>query len=250
MRVPHLVRGVGAALVLGAVTLGALGWSGQLGPGSDRTRAEFGTVGDLGSTAAVGTSDLDADAGAYAAPAPAPAPAAGPAVEAAPPAAEPSPFTTTAPRGAIDTTLWPVRVDVPALTVSAPVQAIGVGAERELIVPASPMDVGWFQGGSVPGEPGVALLTSHVDTRSEGRGVFAGLAELEAGDTVTVTAADGSVQRWSVVARTQHRKDALPQDLFARSGPARLALVTCGGPFDREARSYRDNIIVWAERSA
>jgi sortase (surface protein transpeptidase) len=164
-----------------------------------------------------------------------------------PPAAEPSPFTTTAPRGPIDITTWPTAVRIPRLGVDAPVEPVGVGTQGELIIPHSPMDVGWYQGGSVPGEAGVALLTSHVDTRTEGRGVFAGLVRLDAGDVVTTVAADGTEQRWTVTARTQHLKTDLPQALFARSGPPVLALVTCGGPFDATVRSYRDNVIVWAE---
>jgi len=156
------------------------------------------------------------------------------------------PFTTTAPRGAIDRSLWPVGLAIPALDVVAPVEPVGVQTGGELIIPASPMDVGWFQGGSVPGEPGVALLTSHIDTRTEGRGVLSGLVRLSEGDEVVVTAADGTVQRWSVVARTQHRKDQLPPELFSRAGVPVLALVTCGGPFDATLRSYRDNVIVWA----
>jgi hypothetical protein len=158
-------------------------------------------------------------------------------------------FTTTAPRGAIDRSTWPTAVRIAALRVDAPVQVVGVGSEGALIVPHSPMDVGWYQGGSAPGEPGVALLTSHVDTRAEGRGVFAGLVDLDEGDTITVVTADGLEQRWRVTARTQHLKTELPSGLFARSGPPVLALVTCGGPFDRSARTYRDNVIVWAERS-
>jgi len=157
------------------------------------------------------------------------------------------PFTTTTPRGPVDMATWPASVTIPALDVAAPVRAVGVGSSGELIVPASPMDVGWYQGGAVPGESGVALLTSHVDTRTEGRGVFAGLVGIEPGAAVVLEAADGSEQRWIVIARTQHRKDELPGELFARSGPPRLALVTCGGPFDRERRSYRDNVVVWAE---
>lgn len=99
----------------------------------------------------------------------------------------------------------------------------------------------------MPGEPGVALLTSHIDTRSEGRGVLSGLVRLSEGDEVLVTAADGVVQRWYVTARTQHRKDELPPELFARAGTPVLALVACGGPFDPAVRSYRDNVIVWAQ---
>jgi hypothetical protein len=167
-----------------------------------------------------------------------------------PAAAGVSPFTTTAPRGPIDPTSWPALVSVEALGIAAPVQPVGLGEVGELIIPASPMDVGWFQGGSVPGEAGVALLSSHIDTRTEGRGVFAGLTRLVAGDTIRITTADGTEQVWVVIARTQHRKDDLPEELFARSGAPLLALVTCGGPFDQTVRSYRDNVIVWAEPAA
>jgi hypothetical protein len=30
------------------------------------------------------------------------------------------------------------------------------------------------------------------------------------------------------------------------SGPPRLAIVTCGGPFDAATGHYVDNVIVWA----
>jgi hypothetical protein len=40
----------------------------------------------------------------------------------------------------------------------------------------------------------------------------------------------------------------LPLDrLFAREGPPRLTLITCGGPFLAEFGSYRDNVVVVAE---
>ncbi len=159
-------------------------------------------------------------------------------------------FTSTAPRSAIDQGRWPARVVIPRLDVVAPVAPVGVGSQGALVVPDSPADVGWYHGGSLPGEAGVALLTSHVDTRREGRGVFAGLVRLEVGDRVEIVSADGAEQQWTVTARTQHAKDALPDHLFDRSGDPTLALVTCGGPFDPSSRSYRDNVIVWASPTA
>ena len=39
---------------------------------------------------------------------------------------------------------------------------------------------------------------------------------------------------------------ALPAGLFLNSGPPKLALVTCGGPFDAATGHYLDNVIVWA----
>jgi hypothetical protein len=236
-RLRPTARIVGAVLLMGAL----VSWIGAGTPGLGGS--EFGATPVATSTPAAPSpsaspTDDDADEAADA-----------PDVEVAADAADGPMFTTTAPRGAIDRSTWPTAVRIAALRVDAPVQVVGVGSEGALIVPHSPMDVGWYQGGSAPGEPGVALLTSHVDTRAEGRGVFAGLVDLDEGDTITVVTADGLEQRWRVTARTQHLKTELPSGLFARSGPPVLALVTCGGPFDRSARTYRDNVIVWAERS-
>jgi len=164
--------------------------------------------------------------------------------------AAPSPFTSTAPRGAVDLGAWPAAVRIPAIAVDAPVLAVGVEPDGALVVPESVLDVGWYQGSATPGSAGVTLLTSHLDTRSQGRGVFAGLVELTVGDTIELEDARGAVTGWRVVAREQRRKTDLPPELFARSGAPLVALVTCGGPFDQASRSYRDNVIVWAEPAA
>jgi hypothetical protein len=51
-----------------------------------------------------------------------------------------------------------------------------------------------------------------------------------------------------VVTRQLVAKGQVPlAELFTRTGPARLVLLTCGGPFDERARSYRDNLVVVAE---
>ena len=38
------------------------------------------------------------------------------------------------------------------------------------------------------------------------------------------------------------RKEALPTSIYTRTGPARLVLVTCGGPFNAKTGHYRDNV--------
>jgi hypothetical protein len=69
-----------------------------------------------------------------------------------------------------------------------------------------------------------------------------------AGAVVEVTGTDGTTTRWRVISRTLVPKPELPLDrLFAREGPPRLVLVTCGGEFVPELRSYRDNVVVVAE---
>ncbi|MGY1741261.1 MULTISPECIES: class F sortase [unclassified Blastococcus] len=142
----------------------------------------------------------------------------------------------------------PQRVAVPALGVDAPLDPVGVGTDGQMELPADVDRVGWYRFGPVPGAPGSAVLAGHVDDAAQGLGALAPLREAEPGDEVLVTDAAGTATRWRVVARELITKRELPlEDLFARGGPPRLVLVTCGGPFLPEYRSYRDNLVVVAE---
>ncbi len=59
---------------------------------------------------------------------------------------------------------------------------------------------------------------------------------------------DGSTAVFRVTRVEQHRKDAFPTAaVYGDIDHAGLRLITCGGPFDRRARSYTDNIVVFAE---
>jgi hypothetical protein len=155
--------------------------------------------------------------------------------------------TVTAVAGHVETARWPVTVTIPALGATLPVEPVGLDAAGDVAIPASPARVGWDRRAAVPGRPGTAVLAVHVDSRTEGVGVFAGLVELAVGDPVLVTDAAGRTSTWTVVAREAVAKEDLPVDrLAALHGPPTLALVTCGGAFDPVARRYAQNVIVWA----
>jgi hypothetical protein len=67
------------------------------------------------------------------------------------------------------------------------------------------------------------------------------------GEEVQVDDGTGTTTRWRVVSRELIEKQVLPLDrLFARDGPPRLTLMTCGGPFLPQLGSYRDNVVVVA----
>jgi hypothetical protein len=91
------------------------------------------------------------------------------------------------------------------------------------------------------------VLAAHVDY--DGRpGAFFRLRELAAGDRVEVQGPDGRTLELAVTEVTQVPKDRLAAaGAFDRAGPSRVALVTCGGAFDRARRSYEDNVLAWAE---
>jgi sortase (surface protein transpeptidase) len=142
----------------------------------------------------------------------------------------------------------PARLTLPALGVDAAVDAVGVEPDGQMTVPAEVDRVGWYRFGPAPGDGGSAVIAGHVDSGTQGLGAMAPLRDAEPGDEVLVTDSTGGATRWRVVSRELISKRELPLDrLFARDGPPRLTLITCGGPFLPEFRSYRDNVVVVAE---
>jgi hypothetical protein len=142
----------------------------------------------------------------------------------------------------------PVRLVVPARGVDTVVDPVGVGPDGQMALPDDVDRVGWYRFGPAPGDDGSAVLAGHVDDAEQGLGALAPLRDAAVGDDVVVTDAAGTESRWRVVSRELLQKQALPLDrLFAREGPPRLTLITCGGPFLAEFGSYRDNVVVVAE---
>jgi hypothetical protein len=148
---------------------------------------------------------------------------------------------------------------IPALQVRAPVVATGA-VDGSMTIPADIHTVGWYNGiDSVgghtaasastpwPGQPGVSLLAGHVDWAGEGPGALYYIGQLRAGDPIEVIGSNRVATYWRVSeAPITISKAALPAGLFLNSGPPKLALVTCGGPFDAATGHYLDNVIVWA----
>ena len=106
--------------------------------------------------------------------------------------------------------------------------------------------MGWWRAGAHPGDAvGVVVLDGHVDTRRDGPGAFFHLAATHVGDDIVI-ATDRGQYRYDVRDVRRYPKPALPPELFAPTGRARLVVVTCGGPFDRTTRQYADNTVVSA----
>jgi hypothetical protein len=169
-------------------------------------------------------------------------PAARPAVSQRSGAAEPP---ATAP--AVTAVPVPVRLLIPAIGVNAPVLPTGVQAGGALAIPPDPADVGWWAGGGFPGEPtGAVVLVGHIDSAVRGPGALLRLQDARPGAMVTVTAA-GHAYRYRVVALRAYAKTSLPiTAIFGQQVPARLVVISCGGPFDPATGHYLDNIVAYA----
>jgi sortase (surface protein transpeptidase) len=140
----------------------------------------------------------------------------------------------------------PIRVDIPAIDVSARVIDLGINNDGTLDVPDAFDRAGWWTGGAAPGAAGPAVIVGHVDSRA-GPGVFYRLRDLTRGDRIEVRDRDGRVVRFVVDRFEQHPKADFPTDaVYGHTERPTLRLVTCGGVFNRSARSYVDNLIVYA----
>lgn len=140
----------------------------------------------------------------------------------------------------------PTRVRVPALGLEAAVLPVGVGGDRQMQLPSDPRVLGWYRFGAGPGGRGSVVLAGHVDSRRFGVGPLADLRGIAVGDRVEVATGSGSVRPYRVDSIETFDRQALPADVFARTGPERLRLVTCTGPYLPQAGGYQQNLVVTA----
>ncbi|MFF2325526.1 MULTISPECIES: class F sortase [unclassified Streptomyces] len=144
----------------------------------------------------------------------------------------------------------PERVEIPSISIAAPVVARGLDTDGAIEPPSfdMPQTIGWYGNGAEPGAEGPALFVGHVDTETA-PAVFYGLSAVRPGAEVEVTRADGTVAEFvidDVQVLTRERFNADKAYGPRQKGRAELRLITCGGTYDRSSRSYDANVVVSA----
>ncbi|MFB6553387.1 MULTISPECIES: class F sortase [unclassified Streptomyces] len=142
----------------------------------------------------------------------------------------------------------PVRLHIPEISVDAPFTDLAIGANGQLQAPP-PDDtnlVGWYAKGASPGEEGTSIIAGHVDTKTS-PAVFARLGQLEEGDVFHVERADGRKASFVVDGVETFDKDDFPSKrVYGDGDRAEVRLITCAGDYDRKAKDYTDNLVVFA----
>jgi sortase (surface protein transpeptidase) len=140
----------------------------------------------------------------------------------------------------------PERIVIPALGVDQALVELAVIGTK-LQVPDNYDDVGWWNGGPAPGEPGAAVVVGHVDSLT-GPAVFYGLSNLQRGDRISMWEKDGPRSTFEVKRIIFYDRDDFPSHRVYRSqGRPSLHLLTCGGSFDEESGQYTGNVVVFAD---
>lgn len=152
-----------------------------------------------------------------------------------------------------------VSVTIPKLEVQSSLVETGLLDDGTPEVPdvQHPEQASWAGFSPLPGVAGPAVLYGHVD--GAGRpGIFQRIHTLKVGDEVQVQRTDRlvifrvyrveKVPKASLDALQDGSPSPTARRVYGDVEPPRpeLRLITCGGSFDRAARSYRDQIVVFA----
>ena len=138
----------------------------------------------------------------------------------------------------------PVRIQIPSIEIDAQVTQLGLRPDRTMQVPPDGRVAGWYSESPTPGELGPSVIVAHVDWNGES-GVFYHIDDLHPGAEVRIQRQDGTTAVFLVDETLRFSKSKFPtNEVYGNIGFAGLRLITCGGEFDSQARSYVDNIVV------
>jgi sortase (surface protein transpeptidase) len=157
----------------------------------------------------------------------------------------PSGFGSPAPLAASA----PTRVTVPSISAESSLVPTGLKQDGSLEVPpvSEPMQASWFDQSPTPGEVGPSVVLGHVNGGGQ-PGIFANLKDVVAGSQVFIDRTDGQRAVFEVSRVDTIPKDSFPTDaVYNDTANPQLRLITCGGDYDRSARSYLSNVIVYAD---
>ena len=139
----------------------------------------------------------------------------------------------------------PVRLIIPSIGLDSKIVNVGVNSKGEMDVPGGDTDnVGWYQGGTVPGRSGSAVIAAHVFA------AFERLDELRVGTEIYVETKNGTKLHFVVEeAKTYLLGNLAPSFLFSRNDARRLNLITCAGTFIQSKDTYDHRLVVYAKLS-
>ncbi|HEX3335986.1 MAG TPA: class F sortase [Jatrophihabitans sp.] len=151
---------------------------------------------------------------------------------------------------ALAAVLPPNRIEIPKIKAVAPIVPVQTTPNGELDVPVNPKIVGWWSPGAKPGaRVGTAIFAGHINYAGV-TGPLARIGTLNPGDKVYVYGKEGAAKTrltFSITGVRTYHKTRLPyKEIFNQHSVGRLAIVTCGGPFDAATGNYLDNIVAFA----
>ena len=158
----------------------------------------------------------------------------------------------------------PVELLAPSVGIDVPIVAVGVTPQGAMEAPQGPAgdpswrQAFWLRSTSIPGRPGTAAVSGHLDDRESRPAAFWNLSRLNPGDLVVTRLSNGELIRFRVTDVHVYTNDEAgspavsarfyggPGDGRSR-GQSHLSLMTCTGSF-RGSRGFDHRFVAFADR--
>lgn len=147
----------------------------------------------------------------------------------------------------------PRYFSIPSLgIINARVAEVGLRADGSVDVPHNAYMIGWYNGSTLPGNKGTALLDAHGGDL--GNGIFRTLPRIQIGADINIEMGDGRLFTYKVVDTATRPLDGennadsyMPTALASpQPGAASLTLITCTGEWSQVRQTYLDRFFARA----
>jgi len=148
----------------------------------------------------------------------------------------------------------PKQLRISKLGINAAILPMGILPDGAMDAPKSAWDVGWYNQSALPGTGRNALLLDgHVNNTLNKPGVFFTLKTLQSGDEIKLERGDGKTFTYQVASVEQKPIEQVNMAKLLQSvEPEKegLNIITCGGSYDHDRKTYEDRVLVYAVRTA
>jgi LPXTG-site transpeptidase (sortase) family protein len=143
------------------------------------------------------------------------------------------------------TGIIPNRLQIPSISLDAPVKEVGVLKNGQMKVPDDFSKVGLFAPWTKPGEKGSAVIAGHFDHYT-GPAVFYHLKKIRPGDRVIVSDSKGNKRIFTVTNVERFKTHEAPKTrIFKESDQPHLNLITCSGKYNRKTGDRPRRLVVF-----
>jgi LPXTG-site transpeptidase (sortase) family protein len=158
------------------------------------------------------------------------------------------PNASTTPGQLVPKEDQPSRLQIPALSIDANVQDVGVKPDGSMGTPNNFTDVAWYKYGAAPGYRGSAVIDGHVDNGLSLAGVFKHLGDLKVGESIYVITNGGEKLRFLVTDIESYPYKSVPTEKIfnAQDAAAHLVLITCEGSWVKAEKTYDQRLVVYS----